>query len=47
MVNPKIIERIAVLYADGKIDDRKLDWYVAMGILTKEDVARLKEGDVA
>lgn len=47
MTNPKILERVAALYAAGDIDDRKLGEYVAKGILTEEDTARVKAGEVA
>ena len=42
MTNPKILERIAALYAAGEIDDAKLDDYVAKGVITEEEANAIK-----
>ena len=45
MTNPKILERVAALYASGEIDDAKLDEYVEKGVITREEAERIKEGE--
>ncbi|MBQ7858737.1 MAG: hypothetical protein IJ347_01195 [Faecalibacterium sp.] len=43
MTNPKILERVAALYAAGEIDDAKLDEYVTKGIITTEEVEIIRD----
>ena len=45
MTNPKILERVATLYASGEIDDAKLDEYVEKGIITREEVEAIKDSE--
>ena len=44
MTNPKILERIAALYAAGAIDDAKLADYVAKGVITEEEAETIRQG---
>ena len=43
MTNPKILERVAALYASDEIDAAKLDDYIVKNIITIEDKVRIME----
>lgn len=43
MTNPKILERVTVLYALGEIGDAKLDDYIVKNIITIDDKTRIME----
>lgn len=44
MTNPKILERVAALYASGEIDDAKLNEYVEKGVITPEEADAIRGG---